>query len=92
VRLDDLCLMGSLAALAIPLSAGAVPAQSTGAVSLSRTIKQSSPLREARWPLRLVLTDITGNRTAMPIRQIYASSLRVLLANWRPATSRRGED
>jgi len=33
MRLNALCLIGSLAALAIPLPAGAVPAQSVGAVS-----------------------------------------------------------
>jgi DNA-binding winged helix-turn-helix (wHTH) protein len=33
MRLNALCLIGSLAALAIPLPAGAVPAQSAGAVS-----------------------------------------------------------
>jgi hypothetical protein len=32
MRLNALFLMGSLAALTIPLSAGAVPAKSTGAV------------------------------------------------------------
>jgi hypothetical protein len=33
MRLNALCLIGSLAALAIPLPAGAVPAQSAGTVS-----------------------------------------------------------
>jgi hypothetical protein len=33
MRLNALCLIGSLAAFAIPLPAGAVPAQSAGAVS-----------------------------------------------------------
>jgi hypothetical protein len=33
MRLNALCLFGSLAALAVPLSAGTVPAQSTGSVS-----------------------------------------------------------
>lgn len=33
MRLDALCFIGSLAALATPLPAGAVPVQSTGTVS-----------------------------------------------------------
>jgi hypothetical protein len=33
MRLNALCLIGSLAALAIPLAAGAVPVQSAGKVS-----------------------------------------------------------
>jgi hypothetical protein len=33
MRLNVLCLIGSLAAFAVPLSAGAVPPRSTGAVS-----------------------------------------------------------
>jgi hypothetical protein len=33
MRLNALCLIGSLAALAIPLAAGAVPAQSAGTLS-----------------------------------------------------------
>jgi hypothetical protein len=66
MRLNALCLIGSLTALAIPLPAGAVPASRQGQYRLSWVVKQPLPLHKASRPLTFVLPDIIGNRTLMP--------------------------
>ena len=66
MRLNALCLIGSLAALAIPLPAGAIPAQSAGAVSAQWGRQAASPLHKAGPPLTSVLPAIIGTQAAMP--------------------------
>jgi hypothetical protein len=71
MRLNALCLIGSLAALAIPLPAGAVPAQPAGAVSAPwgpssgrhRSTRQAGRRRLPSWLL-------LGTRQLCSTRQI----------------------
>ena len=71
MRLNALRLIGSLAAWAIPLAAGAVPAQSAGAVS-AQCGRSSSRHRATRQAgrLRLSFRLLLGTRQLCPTRQI----------------------
>ena len=65
MRLNALCLIGSLAALPIPLP-DQYRLSRQGRYWLSGAVKQPSPLHKGIWPLTSVLPVIIGNQAAMP--------------------------
>jgi hypothetical protein len=67
MRLNALCLIGSLTALAIPIPAGAVPAQSAGTVSAQWGRQAAVTAPPQGKPAAYICPPvIIGNQAAMP--------------------------
>jgi hypothetical protein len=66
MRLKALCLIGSLAALAIRCPQEQYRLSRQGRYPLSGAVKQPSPLHKASRPLTSVLPAIIANQAAMP--------------------------
>jgi hypothetical protein len=66
MRLNALCLTGSLAAVAIPLPAGAVPAQSVGRLSAQWGPQAIVTAPQGKSAAYVCPPAIIGNQVAMP--------------------------
>lgn len=77
MRLNALCLIGSLAALAIPLPAGPVSAQSAEAVSAQGSHRAAVTTPQVKSAAYVCLPAIIRDQAAMPHAAILASALRV---------------
>ena len=77
MRLNALCLIGSLAALAIPLPAGAVPAQSVGAVSAQWGRQAAVTAQQGKPAAYVCPPGYIGNQAAIP----HTANLGQLIAH-----------